>query len=217
MLSCVFECGPVEVVTPDVDVAVVRRQGGSGAVDPVAPAADAVGVALGTNDLATICHSRGRITVVRSEKWLRRAEKRLKRLQRSVERCKRGSNRRARAKRRLANLHRVIRNQRLDRIHKATTTIIRMAGQITIETLPVRKMMGDPRFAKALADSGLGEFLRQIKYKAEWHGRTVTEASLSLVGARVCSTCGHRNEDRQGGLERETFVARNVATIRIAP
>ena len=183
MLSCAFECEPV---------------------DAVAPATDAVGVALGTSDLATVCDSRGRITVVRSEKWLRRAEKRLKRLQRSVARCKRGSNRRAKAKRRLANLHRAIRNQRLDRIHKATTTIIRMAGQITIEALPIREMMGDPRLAKALADSGLGEFLRQIRYKAEWHGRTVTEASLSFAGAQVCSTCGHENEDGQG-LERETF------------
>ena len=186
MLSCSFECGPVV---------------------HVAPAADAVGVALGINDdLATICDSREQITVVRSEKWMRRADKRLKRLQKSFARCKRGSNRREKAKRRVANLHRRIRNQRRDRIHKATTAIIEAAGHITIEALPVRKMMGDPRLAKALADSGLGEFLRQIKYKAEWHGRTVAEASLSFASSReVCSSCGHRNEDMQG-LERETFA-----------
>ncbi len=185
MLSCTFECGPL---------------------DPVAPATDAVGVALGIDDdMATVCDSRGQVTVVRSEKWLRRAEKRLNRLQRSVSRCKRGSNRREKAKRRVANLHRRIRNQRLDRIHKATTAIIGAAGHITIEALPVREMMGDPRLAKALADTGLGEFLRQIKYKAEWHGRTVTEASLTFASSQVCSSCGHRNEDMQG-LGGETFA-----------
>ncbi|MDE0072517.1 transposase [Candidatus Palauibacter soopunensis] len=177
MLSCVFECGPLAEAVP---------------------AADAVGVALGINDLATICDSRGQVTVVRSEKWLGRAEKRLKRLQRSVARCKRDSNRRAKAKRSMAVLHRRVRHQRLDAIHKATTAIVEAAGHITIEALPIREMMGDPRLAKALANSGLGEFLRQIRYKAEWHGRTVTEVSTSFARSQVCSSCGHRNEDMRG-------------------
>ena len=98
----------------------------------------------------------------------------------------------------MAVLHRRARHQRIDRIHKATTAIVEAAGHITIEALPIREMMDDPRLAKALADSGLGEFLRQIRYKAEWHGRTVTEVSTSFARPQVCSSCDHRNEDMRG-------------------
>lgn len=59
---------------------------------------------------------------------------------------------------------------------------------MTIERLPIPgTMRKDARLARALADMGLGEFLRQIRYKARWRGRTLTEASREFARALLCS------------------------------
>ena len=111
MLSCVFECGPVEAVAPAAAVAVVRLEGRRIAVEldgrPVEAAAAGEGA-----------HADRR---------------RLRRLQRRLSRCADGSKRRARVLGQLRNVARNIRNRERDRHHKLTTMVVLGAGTIVVE------------------------------------------------------------------------------------
>ena len=44
---------------------------------------------------------------------------------------------------------------------------------------------------KAVLDAGLGEFRRQLEYKSERHGRTLTVTGRWYPSSKTCSTCGH--------------------------
>ena len=130
MLSCVFECGPVEAVAPPVSVAVVRQVGRRVAVE-----------------------FDGRpVEVVEAGERAHAAGQRLRRLQFRLSRCAEESNRRARVLGRFRNVARNVRNRERDRHHKLTTMIVRSAGTIVVEGVR-------------------GELLRQLEYKARWHGR----------------------------------------------
>ncbi|MDE2806559.1 MAG: transposase [Gemmatimonadota bacterium] len=132
MLSCVFECGPLEPVPPAVPVAEMRRDGG-GIVAELDGTPLVVGEAGGN---------------ARTDADRRR----LGRLQRRLSRCRDGSARKARLLERFRTVARRIRNRDRDRRHKLTTAVVRAAGAIVAEEV------GD-------------EVLRQLRYKAAWHGR----------------------------------------------
>ena len=132
MLSCVFECGPVEPTAPAAALAEIRLEGRS-----IVTTLD--GTPLETN----LAGPDERLDVER---------RRLRRLQRRLNRCETGSERRARLLERFRTVARRIRNRERDRHHKLTTTVVLAADVI-------------------LVDEVRGEVLRQLKYKAEWHGR----------------------------------------------
>lgn len=77
---------------------------------------------------------------------------RLRRLQRRLSRSAEGSKWRARVLERFRNAARDIRNRERDRHHKLTTMVVLAAGTIVVEGVR-------------------GEMLRQLEYKARWHGR----------------------------------------------
>lgn len=82
----------------------------------------------------------------------RRAQRRQKRLLRAVERSEKGSRRQGRKRRAVAVVSRELRNRKHDRTHKVTSKAVRDA-----DVVEARDLIGEP--------------LRQLKYKAEWHGR----------------------------------------------
>ena len=90
--------------------------------------------------------------VIRESKTLRKARRRLARLERRLARCESGSQGRKRALARLRNQARKVRNRQADLQHKTTTGVVHDAREIEVEG----------------ASSAL---LRQLEYKAEWHGR----------------------------------------------
>ena len=131
-----------------------------------------------------------------------RAQKRLRRMQRKAARQE-GRNRDtgnpgsegwSKTQRRIARLHWRISNIRSNAQHQMTTDVIRRCNDLGIENLNVKGMM-QGRSAKSLADAGLGELLRQVKYKAELYGTTLVEADRFYPSSKTCSACGHRNAD----------------------
>jgi len=147
---------------------------------------NAVGLDLGIKDV-----------VVDSDGWksgnprhLKGRLRHLKRHQRRLARMKKGSNRRNRQRIKVARIHARIAASRADFLHKTTTAIIQRADVIVLEDLHVKGMVKNHALAGAIADVGMGEFRRQIEYKAAWYGRTVEVIDRFAPTSKTCSECG---------------------------
>jgi len=172
-MSSVFECQPFAESVGEVE---------------------RVGIDMGIKTLATVFDGE-KIVTVENPKALDKHLARLRRYQRRVSRRVKGSNRREDAKRRVARLHQKIANIRKDAQHKATSAIVKMADTIVVESLNVKGMMKAKLQSKAIADAGMGEFLRQLKYKAAWHSRTVIEADRFFPSSQICFACGEIHKE----------------------
>ncbi len=124
-------------------------------------------------------------------KYLRKYEARLKTLQRRLARKQKGSNNRYKARLKVAKLHAKIADCRQDFLHKLSTKLVRENQSIFTETLAVKNMMANHKLAKAIADCGWGEFLRQLQYKCEWHDRTLGAIDRWFPSSKRCNRCGH--------------------------
>lgn len=105
-------------------------------------------------------------------------------------RRKKGSGRRAKAVARVGRIHARIKHIRVHFTHTTTTSILRESQAVVIEDLNVAGMMANERLARALADVGLSEFTRQVKYKAELYGTRVVVADRWYPSTKTCSGCG---------------------------
>jgi putative transposase len=123
--------------------------------------------------------------------YFTRAEKKLARAQKRHAKKQKGSRNREKARRKVAKIHASIRDKRRDYQHKLSTRLIRENQVICIESLAVKHMMQHPTLAKAIADVGWGEFLRQLEYKAQWYGRTLVNIDRWFPSSKTCSVCGH--------------------------
>jgi putative transposase len=134
-----------------------------------------VGVDLGIKSLAVL--STGE--TVPNPRHLERVLGALRRTQRRCAR-RRGPDRRTRvepsnrgrkAKARVAALHVRVANARRDGLHKLSTRLVREHDTIVIEDLHVAGMIRNKRLARHIAQLGMGEFRRQLEYKATAAGR----------------------------------------------
>ena len=48
--------------------------------------------------------------------------------------------------------------------------------------------------AKAIRDAAIAELLRQIRYKADWYGTVIVEASRSFPSSKTCHQCNTVNQ-----------------------
>jgi putative transposase len=65
---------------------------------------------------------------------------------------------------------------------------------VCVESLAVEGMLNNHCLAKAIADVGWGELIRQLEYKARWCGRTVVQSIAHSPSSKRCSVCGHELE-----------------------
>jgi putative transposase len=61
---------------------------------------------------------------------------------------------------------------------------------ICVETLKVKNMIRNKSLSKHIADCGWGEFVRQLKYKADWAGRELVAIDQWFPSSKRCSCCG---------------------------
>ncbi len=128
-------------------------------------------------------------------KALRQGLRQLRRLSRSHSRKTRGSRNRARAARWLARHHAKVAHLRRDHLHKLTTSLAKTHGRIVVEDLNVKGMLGNHKLARALSDSGFGEFRSQLSYKCQWYGSELVVADRSFPSSKRCCGCGTAKED----------------------
>lgn len=110
------------------------------------------------------------------------------------------SNRMRRTKRRISSLHARIAAVRREALHRSTTDLVRTAQVIAIEDLAVKAMargMGRRGFRRAAHNAALGEIRRQITYKAQWAGRTLSVVSRWYPSSKTCSACGDVHKELQ--------------------
>ena len=153
---------------------------------PLPLTGQAIGVDLGIKDVAVSSdgYQSG------NPRPLKKHLKRLKRQQRFLSRKQKGSQRRARQRLKVARLHARIAALRQDFLHKTTTAIVQRADVIALEDLNIKGMLKNHHLAGAIADVGMGEFRRQMEYKAAWYGRTVIVVDRFAPTSKTCSHCG---------------------------
>ena len=95
----------------------------------------------------------------------------------------------------VAKIHEKIANLRTDFLHKLTTNIVKNHDIICIEDLNVKGMLKNKKLAKSISDASWSEFVRQLSYKCELHGKTLIKVNRYYPSTKTCSCCGHKNEN----------------------
>jgi len=147
---------------------------------------DVVGVDLGVKSLATL--STGEAFV--GAKSLRKLESKLSRLQYLNRHKTKFSHNWKKAQLKIAKLHSKIANMRKDTLHKLTTYLAKNHSQIVIEDLNVSGMMANHKLAKAVGSMGFYEFRRQLEYKCQLYGSSLTIVDRWFPSSKTCSLCG---------------------------
>jgi len=167
-------------------------------------ATETIGIDLGIKDVMVTSKGFGS----GNPKYYSKYQARLKTLQKRLAKKQKGSRNREKARLKVAKLHAKIADCRKDFLHclgarslasvadagshrKLTTQLVRENQAIYTETLAVKNMMANHKLAKAIADCGWGEALRQLQYKCDWHGRTIGTVDRWFPSSKKCSSCGH--------------------------
>jgi putative transposase len=158
-------------------------------LEPMLAVDERAGIDMGLKALATVFDGE-RAGTVPNPKALRAHEIRLRRYQRRVSRRMKGSGRHASAKVAVGRLHERIAQIRKDAAHKATSALVARYETLVVETLNVAGMQKNRTLARSVHDAGMGDFLRLLRYKAAWSGRTLIEADPWFPSTKMCSRCG---------------------------
>ncbi|MFD5315306.1 RNA-guided endonuclease InsQ/TnpB family protein [Streptomyces sp. NPDC127098] len=151
------------------------------------------GIDLGLKTFAVIRNSDGSREEIHAPKSLNAAQRALRWANKKLARAAEDSKNRAKARKRLSRLYLRVADRRREFLHQTTTRLTRTKSAIAVETLHVKGMVRNRRLAQALSDAGLGEFVRQLEYKANWYGATVWKADRWFPSSRTCGDCGRIN------------------------
>lgn len=158
----------------------------------------------------------------------RKNEAKLAKLQRRMAKKQRGSANRGKAKQKVARLHAKTADTRRDFLNKLSTKLVNENQVIAVETLAIKNMQKNHCLAKSISDAGWGEFVRQLKYKSLWYGRTLVGIDRWFPSSKRCSDCGHTVHKMPLNVrewacpecgtihDRDINAARNVLTAGLA-
>lgn len=146
---------------------------------------DILGIDLGLTHFATLSSGEK----IENPRFLKSSLDKLAREQRRLSRKIKGSKNRDKQRIRVALAHEKIRNQRTDFLHKLSTRVISENQAIALEDLGVAGMIKNHSLARSISDASWYEFVRQLEYKALWHGKTVIKIGRFDPSSKLC-TCG---------------------------
>ncbi len=178
-------------------------------ITPLAKTEKTVGVDVGLKTFAV--YSDGEH--IEHPKLLARKAARLARYQRSLARKQKGSANRVKAKTRVAKQHVKVADARRDFLHKTTTDLVTRFDVVVLEDLHVAGMKRNRHLAKAISDSGWGEFRTLIEYKTQWYGKRLIVIDRWHPSSRLCSTPGCDGKNSKLKLSDRTWVCNNCGTL----
>ncbi len=128
---------------------------------------------------------------IKPPKSLERKLKKLVKLSKQFSRKEKGSNNSKKLAMKLARLHRKIKNERRNFLHKLTSRLAKTKSAVVIEDLSVQNMIKNKRLSRSIADAGWGEFKRMLEYKTKWYGSELVVAPKFYPSSKKCSSCGY--------------------------
>lgn len=127
--------------------------------------------------------------------YYRKSEKRLAREQRRLAKKKKGSKNREKQRRKVAKVHEKVANQRLDFLHKQSTSIAKKYNVVCLEDINLRGMAGCLKLGKATNDNGFGLFRTLLKYKLEEQGKHYVVIGKWYPSSKTCSNCDYVHQE----------------------
>jgi len=150
-----------------------------------------VGIDLGLKDYLILDSGEK----IHNPRILKSLEEKYRRLAKSLSRKVKGSANYRKAKINLARFHEKIVNIRKDFLHKLSTSLVKTYDVICIENLNISGLMKNHKLAKSFQDVSISEFIRQLEYKAEWYGKTISKVDRFYPSSQLCSNCGYKNSE----------------------
>ncbi len=153
--------------------------------------------------ISTVATSDGEL--ISNPRHYRRSEAQLADKQRALSQCKRGSKRRKEVAAQVGAIHRKIRNQRRDFLHKLSNSLVNDYDFIALEKLKIENMTKTAKgtieepgtnvaqktgLNKSILDAGWGILHDMIEYKAEEAGAHVTLVDPKHT-SMMCFKCKH--------------------------
>ena len=146
-----------------------------------------VGIDLGLKEFAIFNTGRK----INNPRILKNLEKKYRKLAKAISRKTYDSANYQKAKLRLAKFHKYIANVRKDFLHKLSTNLLKEFDIICLEDLNIKGLMKNK--GKSYQDVSQSEFVRQLEYKAEWYGKTISKVDRFYPSSQLCSECGYKN------------------------
>ena len=149
------------------------------------------GIDLGIEDFAILSGGEK----IDNPRILKHLEGKYRNLSKSFSRKVRGSANYQKSRIKLARFHEKIVNIRKDFLHKLSANLVKSYDIICIENLNISGLMKNHKLAKSFQDVSLYDFIRQLEYKAEWYGKTISKVDRFYPSSQLCSNCGFKNRD----------------------
>lgn len=167
-----------------------------------------VGIDVGIKDIAILSDG----TKYENKRFRENESERLKALNRRLSRREGHSNYKFREKQKsdhdivpskrylatqktIQELEREIHRKRNDYYHNISRDIIEQNNFIGVESLNISGMMKNHHIAKAASDASMHTLLQMLKYKSDWHHRTIQPIDQWKPSSKRCSVCGYLYPD----------------------
>lgn len=136
-----------------------------------------------------------------NHKYFKESEKKLAKLQRRLAKkqgAKKGetkSNNYLKLLQKVNKVHRHIKNQRNDNLHKISNKITNHNDVACVEDLNMVSMSQKPKLEKSTMDNGYGYFIRYLEYKLNNRGKKLIKVGKYFPSSQICSNCGKLNSE----------------------
>jgi len=155
------------------------------------PINDIIGIDLGIK--AFIVDSKG--NEYKNIKIKSSNERKLAKLHRKLSKKQKGSRNKDKYRIKLAKFYEKLTNKKQEYLHNITNKLLNENQVIVIESLNVKGMMQNHHMAKSIQELSLYDFKTKLMYKANWSDRNIIEVGRYFASSKLCSKCGHKNNE----------------------